>query len=100
MCPYPECSSRPLVVFAVCQASYQHPEQSYDQAFDTFFNFIFEDIRAMTGIDLDFNVYKEFVVETETGEKRAFLLEEILNNKLRVHAEVKAAIARRAKVVS
>ena len=54
----------------------------------------------MTGIDLDFNVYKEFVVETETGEKRAFLLEEILNNKLRVHAEVKAAIARRAKVVS
>ena len=68
MCPHPESAPSPLTIYSICQVSYQTPEQNFDNAFDTFFNFVHEDISAMTRIDLDFNVYTELVIEFSDGK--------------------------------
>ena len=63
MCPYPESSPNPVIIYTICTATYQHPEQNFDNAFDTFFNYVHEDIQAMTRIDLDFNIYLDLMIE-------------------------------------
>jgi hypothetical protein len=104
MCPYPESSKNPLIIYSICTVSYQHPEQNFDNAYDTFFNHLHEDVSAMTRIDLDFNIYLDLTIEYRDDRSnvltRKFQLEEILNNKLRIHAEIKAAVLKRYKISS
>ena len=55
----------------------------------------------MTRVDQDFNIFQELIIEGKQGGlpvRRKFILEEILNNKTRMHAEIKEACLERNKI--
>jgi len=95
VCKNPESSPEPLVIYSVFKAS----STSFDAAYDVFFDYIHEDIKAMTRIDLDFNIFQKLILQYRDGEerirKKKFILEEILNNKSRMHSEVMGSVKKR-----
>lgn len=96
--PYPEAAHDPLLIFSIFKAT----STSFEKAYDTFFDYVHEDIKAMTRVDLDFNIFRELIIEArkedDTVFKKKFILEEILNNKTRMHADIFEAVKQRQKI--
>ena len=100
LCKNPESSSDPFVIYSIFQAS----SLSFDDAYDVFFEYIHEDIKAMTRIDLDFNIFQKLVLQYRDDQdrirRRKFILEEILNNKSRMHSEIMASLKTRQLIAT
>lgn len=100
LCKNPESSADPLVIYSIFQAK----SNSFDSAYDMFFDYIHEDIKAMTRIDLDFNIFQKLILqhrdEQDRVRRKNFILEEILNNKSRMHSEVKSSVKGRQLVAT
>jgi hypothetical protein len=69
-----------------------------------YFDYIHEDIKAMTRIDLDFNIFQKLILQyrdkDERIRQRKFILEEILTNRMRIHSEVKESVKDRHLVAT
>jgi hypothetical protein len=100
LCKNPESSPEPLCIFSIFKAS----ASNFDTAYDMFFDYIHEDIKAMTRIDLDFNIFQKLILQYRDSEdrimKKKFILEEILNNKSRMHSEIMGSLKNRHLVAT
>ena len=98
LCQNPESSPEPILIYSVFRAS----SKSFESAYDEFFEYIHEDFKAMTRIDLEFNIFQKLVLSYRDSEerirKKKFILEEILNNKTRMHSEIMNSVKSRQMV--
>ena len=100
LCKNPESSPEPLLIYSIFKAS----AQDFDVAYDVFFDYIHEDIKNMTRIDMDFNIFQRLILQYRDQDQRLkqkkFILEEILNNKSRMHSEIMNSIKNRQLIAT
>ena len=100
LCQNPESSLDPCLIYSVFRAT----SKSFEAAYDEFFEYIHEDFKAMTRIDLEFNIFQKLVISYRDGEERIrqkkFILEEILNNKSRMHSEIMDSVKNRQMIAT